>query len=284
MPITTFEQAADFLAAAESHLLQDEIANGLLVGVARGVARGTPYSDAAPFFAVIRDENETLTGAAILTPPYNLLLARGTPPDALPDLIAVLRDGNWPVPGVVGPRAEAEACAADWARITDQTFRATMNMRCYELREVIPPARPADGRLRAAGPDDLDLLIRWTDAFNEEAIPDDPPRDIPAAVRRLIEAGSLFVWVDDGAVVSMAVKVRPAGQGIKITYVYTPPELRRRGYATSCVAALSRHCLDDLGYAWCTLFTDLSNPTSNDIYREVGYEPVCDFVTIRFGP
>lgn len=27
---------------------------------------------------------------------------------------------------------------------------------------------------------------------------------------------------------------------------------------------------------FCFLFTDLNNPTSNRIYQEIGYRPVCD--------
>jgi predicted GNAT family acetyltransferase len=36
------------------------------------------------------------------------------------------------------------------------------------------------------------------------------------------------------------------------------------------------------GWAFCTLFTDLGNPTSNKIYQQIGYRPVCDFTEIRF--
>jgi len=57
--------------------------------------------------------------------------------------------------------------------------------------------------------------------------------------------------------------------------VYTPPEFRGRGYASALVAALSQAMLD-AGYHFCTLFTDLANPTSNHIYQAIGYQPVCD--------
>jgi hypothetical protein len=32
----------------------------------------------------------------------------------------------------------------------------------------------------------------------------------------------------------------------------------------------------DSGRRYCLLFTDLANPTSNQIYRQIGYWPVCD--------
>jgi predicted GNAT family acetyltransferase len=79
----------------------------------------------------------------------------------------------------------------------------------------------------------------------------------------------------------MAMKLRPIRNGISVSYVYTPPHLRRRGYATACVAELSRSLLAS-GYTFCALFTDQANPTSNHIYWEIGYRPVADFDEILF--
>ena len=39
----------------------------------------------------------------------------------------------------------------------------------------------------------------------------------------------------------------------------------------------------DEGRDFCFLFTDVSNPTSNSIYRRIGYEPVAEVVELRFG-
>ena len=63
--------------------------------------------------------------------------------------------------------------------------------------------------------------------------------------------------------------------------MYTPPEYRRKGYASSCVAALSKTLLDK-GYQYCFLFTDLANPTSNSIYQKIGYKPVCNVSNLKF--
>jgi predicted GNAT family acetyltransferase len=85
-----------------------------------------------------------------------------------------------------------------------------------------------------------------------------------------IEADALHVWEDEGAPVSVAVAQGRTGRGVRIGYVYTPPERRGRGYASALVASLSARMLAD-GCDFCVLYTDLSNPTSNRIYRRVGY-------------
>jgi hypothetical protein len=92
----------------------------------------------------------------------------------------------------------------------------------------------------------------------------------------------LYLW-DDVGPVSMCAASRPTAHGIAVSLVYTPPELRRRGYARSAVAALSQDLLDE-GWQLCTLFADLANPTSNHIYQEIGYTPVCDYDEYTFEP
>ena len=69
--------------------------------------------------------------------------------------------------------------------------------------------------------------------------------------------------------------------GARVGPVYTPPEFRRRGYASAVVAGVSRRLLDE-GRRYCFLYTDLANPTSNRIYQDIGYEPACDSRDYRF--
>ena len=73
------------------------------------------------------------------------------------------------------------------------------------------------------------------------------------------------------------VSTNPAVAGVvRIGPVYTPPEARRRGYASSAVAAVSRDALGT-GAHTCMLYTDLSNPTSNKIYADVGYRRIAEW-------
>jgi predicted GNAT family acetyltransferase len=88
-------------------------------------------------------------------------------------------------------------------------------------------------------------------------------------------------WVDNGKRVSMAGYGGVTPNGIRIGPVYTPPEFRKRGYASALTAALSQEMLDQ-GRKFVTLYTDLSNPTSNHIYQTIGYKPVHDVDEYRF--
>ena len=77
-----------------------------------------------------------------------------------------------------------------------------------------------------------------------------------------------------------------AGQtpnGVRVNFVYTPAGLRGRGYASNCVAALTQKLLSS-GRKFVFLFTDLSNATSNGMYRSIGYEHITDQLKIHFKP
>lgn len=90
----------------------------------------------------------------------------------------------------------------------------------------------------------------------------------PGTLYGLDNAGVL-VW-EDPEPASMVGITRPVTGIVRIGPVYTPAPLRRRGYAATAVAQVSRRARAG-GARICVLYTDLSNPTSNKIYAEVGY-------------
>ncbi|WP_222426903.1 GNAT family N-acetyltransferase [Hyella patelloides] len=118
--------------------------------------------------------------------------------------------------------------------------------------------------------------MSWIKTFAEEALGEnEPEQHYQENCDRRLSQNSLYIWQND-VPVSMAGVSGATPNGIRINAVYTPPEYRRKGYAKSCVATLSKSLLDK-GFKYCFLFTDLANPTSNRIYKKIGYEPVCDF-------
>jgi predicted GNAT family acetyltransferase len=261
------DQAGAFLAAREAE-------NNLVLGLVANLRRGRAYGPTPPFFAIVRDRN-AIVGAAMRTPPFNLILASGTPDTALPLILGAIAKETTDISGIIGPKPLAKLAVDHWSEGTGQRARLQMQERIYSLARVIPP-RPVGGRMRPARPTDLDLLAGWFHAFVVEAQPhlDPSPEGARRNAEGWIAGGGLRIWEDDG-LVAMAGASGPTPNGIRVGAVYTPPEKRRRGYASALVAALSQEQLD-AGRKFCFLYTDLANPTSNKIYREIGYEPVLD--------
>jgi predicted GNAT family acetyltransferase len=197
--------------------------------------------------------------------------------EALVDaVVAVAPD----LPGVIGDATTAAMFAATWAERAHVPAHPEEAQRIYRLGTLVPP-RDVPGALRGAAPSDRELLAQWTAAFDDDTGARDRS-DPEQEVDRRLRAGRLAVW-DVGGAVSMAMTREPALGVARVSGVYTPPEHRGHGYASACVAALSAEVLATDADT-CILYTQLANPTSNAIYRAIGYEPVGEIVRYGFMP
>ena len=97
-----------------------------------------------------------------------------------------------------------------------------------------------------------------------------------------IATGKFFVLEDNGRPVSMAGINKEMQTVVGVGFVYTPPYERGKGYATALVAQISQLALDR-GFSKCVLYTDMANPTSNNIYQRIGYRALCDSREMGFG-
>jgi len=275
MIATTYQKAGEFLLKTQETLEKNESANNLMLGICSRLKQFPERIKANPYFITVDDENG-LVVAAIMTPPHKVLIYsdRFDYGSALEIVVQNLMANDWVVPGVLGPSHIAKEFAVTWAKLSGTQYKEGMRQRVYELKKVIRPEW-SRGKLRVATEDDVELMTQWIFDFHQEALTGSDIAEAQEKAKNRIGDRDIHIW-EDGKPVSMAAKSRPTSNGIIVHLVYTPPELRRRGYATSCVASLSQLLLDS-GWKFCVLFTDLSNPTSNSIYQKIGYRVVCDF-------
>jgi len=194
----------------------------------------------------------------------------------VPELATRLIETERAISGVSGPLPLAETFAASWWR-PEERRRAE---RLYRLDALVSPEPPAAGASRVAVAADLGLLVRWSEEFQAEA-EGVGHVDLTALVASRIARRELVVWETDGRPVAFAGASVPVGGMSRVGPVYTPPELRGKGYGTAISHAASAKVRAE-GATEVLLFTDLSNLTSNSIYRAIGYRPVSDYVSIVF--
>jgi uncharacterized protein len=283
MQARRLSDATEFLAAATPLLLEDEARNNLILGIA-GVLRDRPGYYPEFRLWLIEDGTEVV-GAALQTPPYNLVLAQPTDDAAPAGLADAIAGEGVELPGVVGAPPEVDRFTDVWETRSDSTRRLRRSQRIYRLTAVRSPTR-VTGSARVATAEDKHVLVTWITAFAEEALAGtpSPAADTERVVDgRLADANSGFLlWEDEGPV-SLAGWGGATPNGVRIGPVYTPPDRRSRGYGSAVTAAVSSDRLAE-GKRFCFLYTDLANPTSNKIYMDIGYEPVCDAVDYAFEP
>ena len=276
------EDLETFLTAAGGFLRARPAANTIMLTAAELLrAKGAAaYGDVTPLFGWRADPGGAVTAAFLHTPPYPVVLT-DMADAAAAELAADLAGRGHQPTGVNATRAPGAAFAAAWRERTGQPTRTGMRMRLYALGTLLPPDPPPPGTARTAGAADRDLLVAWLDAFQDEAQPAGP-NESERVVNDRIGWGGLVLWEHEGRPVSLAGRNRAAAGQARLGPVYTPPDLRGRGFGGAATTAVTQAALDG-GADGVVLFTDLANPTSNTLYQRLGYRPLSDWTVIRFG-
>jgi uncharacterized protein len=266
--------AEQFCSRASALLVLREAENGLPWGIALRLANSPPETRAV--LLVVEDAGEVVA-ACVWTPPQDVVVTR-LPPGAAAlmaaHLTAKCQAMGWTLSGAMGPLEHGLELAKALAHLGGGGVSAHKRQFVYELVAVndVPHAK---GNMRQADLRDLELVADWCSQFVKEAnIP--LHTDTVAWAHRAITSGSTFLWEHDDRVRSFACWSRETPNGRSIGPVFTPPDSRRHGYATSLVAEISRRILAS-GKRFAALFTDANNPTSNHIYTTIGYRMVCKY-------
>lgn len=278
----------EFLAAARTHLAAEPVISTVVASIAERSARedaaGIEHDLPHRWWVVVRDDAGEVVGAGMRTAPFDPypLFLLPMPGEAAAVLAHVLHGRGERVGGVNGALPAAKACAGELARLQGGTAEVTVHTRLHEATAVVPP-RAAPGRLRPARADEVDLALAWFDAFARDA--DEQAGREPGSLHTMVESEEgmlrrlaeerVWFWVDeDDHPVHVTGHNLPAFGAARIGPVFTPREHRGKGYAGNAVAQVTQQLLD-AGARPC-LYTDQANPTSNQLYASLGYEPVVD--------
>ena len=143
-------------------------------------------------------------------------------------------------------------------------------------------------RLRVAEDNDLRQITRWRSAYRVELLghrADDPQLDASSAkeMAPLIAQRSCFLLEAGGEPVALSAFNAMLPDCVQVGAVYTPPELRGRGYARAVVAA-SLLAARDAGVTRSILFTGQDNAFARRAYLALGYRVVGEYGILFLEP
>ncbi len=201
---------------------------------------------------------------------------------------AALRESARSCAGLVGPWDQInEAREALGFNERPTRFNSKEILYAVELARLQTPESLISGtvRCRRARSEDLPVLTEFSVAETTENFgdPDTPERraNLRNGLERDAADGMLFVLDADGSVVAKSSFHGIANGAVQIGGVYTPPELRGRGYARSVVAG-SLVMARDAGETKAFLFTSETNAPAQRAYEALGFRPVGDYGIILF--
>jgi hypothetical protein len=269
--VRLYEGARSFSVAAGEFLRSRPVLHNLILTI---VDRRLTESEEGRYWVAFRGAE--VVGVALQSPLTYPATVVPMEPDVAVAIVDAIADTGSGLPGVNGEVATAASFAGRWTERRRSAAVPTQGQRLYELTGL-NEITPVEGRLRKADSRDRSLAVRWLQEFDAEAHV--PERDVESFIDTALLRERVWLWDAEGPA-SMAITSKPIEGVVRISGVYTPKENRTCGYAGACVRGLSS-TLIDAGYR-CILYTDLGNPTSNSVYRRIGYEAVSEGICYRF--
>lgn len=278
------EDVDDFLTRAGDFLRSRPALHTMPLTVTEKLRTRAAHASGAEATVFGRLESGGEVRAIFYRSPSHRLTLTSLSPEHAGTLAAHLADLGHPLSGVIADHDTAAAFAEAWQRRTGAAPVPFWRTHLYRLGTLTPPQPRPEGRGRITGGKDREQVVRWCRAFCVD-VGEQSSLD-------LIDAGS---WADsrfgdrhftfwetpDGTPVSMAAATSIVGGMIRVDPVHTPVRQRGRGYAGAVTVEVSRAALA-AGATDVVLFTDPANPTSNALYRRIGYAPVADFTGYDF--
>jgi hypothetical protein len=156
-------------------------------------------------------------------------------------------------------------------KLNDAEYEMQKHRIIYKCEMVTENFISAAGRMEMADIGRLDELVQLSEGFAEEYYGKEH-NDGDATTRIIsgIQSDTLYQWVDNGAICSIAQSLHDEHDFPVIGHFYTDPSQRGKGYGSSIIHRLTKGLLD-VGNEFVMLSTNALTPSSNRVFQKVGY-------------
>ncbi|MBN1219370.1 MAG: GNAT family N-acetyltransferase [Anaerolineae bacterium] len=188
--------------------------------------------------------------------------------------------------GIVGPVEQVRFIQESFQ--IDQTniqMGETEKLYSLNLPDLITPEALVLGRVcgRRIEPRDVDLITAWRIAYSLKTLEEQDSPDLRASCRTAIERSlaeqTTWVLEDQGRPVACSSFNTAIKEVVQVGGVWTPPELRRRGYGR-CAVAVSLLDARAEGVKKAILFTPHSNTPAQKAYEALGFQSIGDYCIV----
>jgi ribosomal protein S18 acetylase RimI-like enzyme len=248
------------------------------------VDRGAPLE--GTYVAAV-DDGTIVAVAALFW--NGILVLQAPEPRALESVArAALSRAGRKLKGLAGPLGQVEAVRASLGLAAPATSHHSRE-KLYELdlSDLEVPRGLADGRLvcRAPHPEELDFLTGWRVDYCVETLGMRASPELAATSRveigRLQRDGSQWILLDRDRAVSYSAFNARVPDAVQVGGVWTPRELRGRGYGRAVVAGSLLDARRE-GVRTAVLFTDEENRPARAAYEALGFRVVGDYALVIF--
>jgi ribosomal protein S18 acetylase RimI-like enzyme len=270
-------------AALEAFLLPRVETSMFLIGNMRAVGlvdNGQRYEGtyAAAF------EDDKIVGVVAHYWNQNLIFQAPVHLDAL--WRAAVKASKRPIKGLIGPDDQV-GLAKELLNIEEANIQVGETEKLYSLNlaDLIVPDALNSGQVqgRQIESRDVDLVTQWRIAYSIEALKEkDTPQlreSCHAAIERSLKEQNTWILEEQAKPVACSSFNTGIKEAVQVGGVWTPPELRRRGYGR-CVVAASLLDARSEGVEKAILFTPNSNIAAQKAYTALGFQYIGDYCIV----
>jgi RimJ/RimL family protein N-acetyltransferase len=226
-------------------------------------------------------ENGIITGVAAHYWNQNLVFQAPAHLDAL--WRAAVEASKRPIKGLIGPSGQVGAVkAALDIDASNIQLDETEKLYSLNLNDLIEPDDLRSGKVKGRRIEsrDLELITQWQIAYAIEALGDKDSPQLREGCRisteRSLKERRTWVLEDRGIPVACSSFNTAIKEAVQVGGVWTPPELRGRGYGR-CVVAASLLDAQSEGAEKAILFTGESNLAAQKAYVALGFRHIGDY-------
>lgn len=190
------------------------------------------------------------------------------------------------VTGLAGPPSQVEqARTALQLKAEDASYDRDEWLYGLDLRGLAVPCALSSGLVacRAPVPGERDTLRAWRLAYDVETLGATDTEEARQRSTRILDQqiadGNAWVALEGGVPVSLSAFNAALPDIVQLGGIYTPPELRGRGFARVAVAA-ALLAARDRGAERAVLFT--SNPSAARAYEALGFQRTGNYAVMLF--
>lgn len=279
--IRKYDSINTFLNDCEAALMQNECENNVFLGICSNFLNESLDSKKIILIAAV-EKSGIIISCAVTTPNKTVLASFTTQSDAaIKPLANYFNRNQISLKGLSGKTAVVNS----FIEVYQKPIMKTTTLILYTIKILQNIELLQNSELALATTQDLPLLTTWLKNFQIDAglLPLKPDEEIRAVTEDKIKKKVLYKLIvgSDQQPVTMVAIVRETKRFAIISWVYTPPYSRGKGFATTAVYKLTELVLH-VHRKHCSLFTDKSDPVPNKIYQNIGYQPVAEYLDIDF--
>lgn len=194
--------------------------------------------------------------------------------------VAAVEESGRPIKGLIGPSDQVGA-VKEALDIDDSKIQMDRASKLYSLKleELVVPDNLSSGEVKGRRIElrDLELITGWRIALSLETLGEEDSSQLReqcrASIERSLKERRTWVLEEQGRPVACSSFNTAIKEAVQVGGVWTPPELRRRGYGRAVVAAsLLDACAE--GVEKAILFTGRGNIAAQKAYEALGFQHI----------